>query len=164
MRYAFIFAIIVSTMGSANSADNNPCLPPPGGGLDKSLPCFFHSPFFHSPISEADYKVFFQSGSHDLTDEAKAVLDRQVAILRRFPELEIRLTGFADTHEAPDSVLMERLGKKRARAVGDYLISKGINPESILMIGGDHPPLIPKREDEKTLAAMRFVMTDTSDR
>jgi len=158
MRLAFILAIIVASMGSAKSAENNPCLPPLGGGLDKSLPCFFHS-----PIPDLDAVVFFQSGSHDLTNEAKDVLDRQAEVLKQFPELEIKLTGFADTREAPDSVLMEKLGQKRARAVGEYLIGKSINPESILMTGSDHPPLIPKREDEKTLSAMRFVMTDASE-
>ncbi len=159
MQLAFILAVILSSIGSAVSAENNPCLPPPGGGLDFSLPCFYHS-----PIPQADYRVFFKSGSHDLPIKAKAVLDRQAEVLKQFPELDIRLKGFADTREAPNSSLMETLGRKRARAVAEYLISKGIHPENLLMEGSKYPPLIPKRVDEQSLSAMRFVMTDTSDK
>lgn len=159
MRLSFILAIIVLSMGSANSANNNPCQPPPGSGLDKSLPCYYHS-----PIPEADYKVFFRSGSHELTNKAKTVLDRQAVVLMQFPELIIRLKGFADTREAPNSPLMEKLGQKRARAVGEYLIGKGIRAENLLMEGSEYPPLLPKRVDEQSLSAMRFVMTDASEK
>lgn len=157
MRIAFILSIFLSSFGSSALAENNPCLPPPEGGLDKSFPCYYHS-----PIPEADYKVFFESGSYNLTNTAKAILDRQAKVLKPFPDLEIRIEGFADTREAPEPSQMKALGQKRASAVGEYLIGKGINPESILMAGSEHPPLIPKREDEQGLSAMRFVMTDAS--
>lgn len=40
---------------------------------------------------------------------------------------------------------------------------QGVNAERISMTGSEHPSLIPKGVDPKTLSAMRFVMMVASD-
>ncbi|WP_316977337.1 OmpA family protein [Shumkonia mesophila] len=160
MRFPLVVAIVVATLAGPSVADGQECPPPPAkGGLDFSLPCWLLP-----PIPEADSRVYFGSGSFDLSGEAKATLDRQVATLRQFPALKIELIGFADTREAPSSSEMEDLGQKRAAAVGTYLIEKGVEAGRITAAGYPYAPIFARRIDDKVLAAMRYVRTKTSDR
>ena len=160
MRLPLVVAVVVATAGGPSVADGQACPPRPAeGGPDFSLPCWLHS-----PIPETDGKVYFGSDLFDLSGEAKATLDRQVAILRRFPTLKIELVGFADTQEAPSTSEMAELGRKRAAAVRAYLIGKGIEEGRVTAAGRPYAPIIPRQTDDKALAAMRYVRTNTSDR
>lgn len=158
MRLPLLIAIVVAIIGGRSLAGE--CSPRPAeGGLDFSLPCIAHS-----PIPETDSRVYFASGSFELSDEAKAILDRQVAILRRFPTWKIKLIGFADTKEAPSTPEMERLGLKRAAAAREYLTESGLAAGRITAVGRPYAPFIPRRIDDETLASMRHVRTDAVDR
>jgi len=160
MRLSLAVASVIAaaTIGSQALADECPTQITQGG-LDFSLPCYLHS-----PLAPEDSEVFFGPGSADLSAEAKATLDRQVAVLRRYPELKIELTGFADTREAPSSTERADWGLKRAEAVRAYLAGNGIDAGRITAAGNPGQVLIPLRKDEETFAAMRFVLTGTLDR
>ncbi|MBF0246927.1 MAG: OmpA family protein [Alphaproteobacteria bacterium] len=158
MRTFFILCMSFSFVGAAVSAERNPCLPPVGGGLDFSLPCLYHS-----PVSPPDDKVFFQPGSVELTPKTKMVLNRQAAILKPFPNLEVRLTGYADPREAPSAQSRVELGKKRAIAVRDYLVGQGMDERRIKPAGSDDVPYLTRQMEERNLADMRHVWTDASD-
>lgn len=157
---ALIIPAIVMALGGQAASGDDRCPPTPAkGGLDFSLPCIPHS-----PIPETDKSVHFGSGSFVLSKDAKAILERQAEILRRFPNLMIEIIGFADIVEAPGSQEKAELGQKRAEAVREYLIGKGIDAGLVTAIGREYAPIIPSQIDEKTLAAMRYVWTKTLDR
>jgi len=160
MRFPLVVAVVVATAGSPSAADGQECPPRPAhGGLDFSLPCRLHS-----PIADTDGKVYFGAGSSVLSGEAKATLDRQIAILRQFPTMKIELVGFADTREAPSTSEMAELGRKRAAAAREYLIGNGIEAGRVTAAGRPYAPIIARQTDDKVLAAMRYVQTNTSDR
>ena len=160
MRLSFAVASLIAaaTIGSQALAGECPSRVTQGG-LDFSLPCYLHS-----PLAPEDNKVFFEAGSADLSAEAKATLDRQAAVLRRYPEMKIELTGYADTREAPSSTERADWGRKRAEAVRAYLAENGIDAGRISANGSPGQVLIPLRKDEETYAAMRFVFTGALDR
>ena len=58
-----------------------------------------------------------------------AVLDRLIAILQEYPDLEIRLESHTDS-QGSDEYNM-RLSERRATAAYDYLKSKGVDPSRI---------------------------------
>lgn len=158
MRLPLAAAVIVAIISGQSAADE--CSPRPAkGGLDYSLPCIMQS-----PIPETDSRVYFGSGSSLLSEKAKAALDQQIAILLQFPSLKIELTGFADTKEAPSAPEMAQLGLKRAAAVREYLIENGIEAGRVTASGWPYAPIIARRLGDQTLALMRHVRTDTSNR
>lgn len=158
VRLPLLIAIVVAFIGGRSLAGE--CSPRPAeGGLDFSLPCIAHS-----PIPETDSRIYFGSGSSDLSGEAKAILDRQAVILRRFPTWKIELIGFADTKEAPSTPEMVGLGLKRAVAAREYLIESGLAAGRITVVGRPYAPFIPRQIDDETLASMRHVWTDAVDR
>lgn len=124
------------------------------GGLDFSLPCTWHS-----PIPAADSVIAFASGSANLSAEAQAILDRQAAVLARFPNDPVELVGHADTVEAPTPSDQAALSQSRAEAARTYLIAQGIAPGRITASGRDAPLMIPRQLTPDTLARMRVVFT-----
>ncbi|MBF0269084.1 MAG: OmpA family protein [Alphaproteobacteria bacterium] len=161
MLKAFLPTLKLLLLASPLAWADSPSCPEdkPRNGIDYSLPCFLHS-----PIEEADAKIFFPSGTALLTLQAKATLDRQTTILLAYPELLAITEGFVDSKESRALQTPSNLALKRARAAREYLIQKGIAEERIESVASPTPALIPRQEDEKTLATMRFVRTRTQER
>jgi len=88
---------------------------------------------------QADEKVIVFGDTHfdfaqsSLTPEARVLLDTDVQVLKDNPAIHVRMAGYtsAQGSEAVNQILSE----KRAKAVQDYLIKKGIAPERITVIG-----------------------------
>ena len=77
--------------------------------------------------------VFFDFDSYALTAEDRSRLDQMADLLKRFSNIDVEITGYTDaigTYE-----YNERLSLNRARAVSDYLVSKGIPKERLKTIG-----------------------------
>ncbi|OHC73282.1 MAG: hypothetical protein A3G18_11820 [Rhodospirillales bacterium RIFCSPLOWO2_12_FULL_58_28] len=150
-----IVAVVIAVFVSQAAAGDIRCPAPPlKSGPDFSLPCILHS-----PIPETDDVVYFGSGSFVLSKDAKAILDRQAEILLQIPNLMIETIGFVDIAEAPADSEKAELGRKRAAVVREYLIGKGIDAGRVTASGRDYAPIIPRRQNEETLAAMRYVRT-----
>ena len=68
-----------------------------------------------------------------LSQEAKALLDKDVQSLKDNPNIHVRMAGYTSA-EGTEAINQE-LSEKRATTVRDYLIEKGIAPERITVIG-----------------------------
>ncbi len=64
-----------------------------------------------------------------LTDDAKAVIDANVAILNAHPEVNIVVEGHTDS--TGSEAYNQKLGMRRALSAKKYLVTKGIAPERI---------------------------------
>ncbi len=75
-----------------------------------------------------------------LTRKAKAILDRNIEMMRRNPHYKFRVAGY--TSAAATTQYNQTLSVNRARAVKDYLIHHGgIAPDRLTTIGfGDKRP------------------------
>lgn len=69
-------------------------------------------------------RVFFQTDSVSLTSDARAILDRQVAFLKRYPTVQLRIEGHADERGTREYNLA--LGDRRANSVKEYLMAQGV--------------------------------------
>ena len=70
--------------------------------------------------------LLYSCGYSALTDEHKTQLDRVAERIDASSDKIFKVEGFADSSTGTPSV-NERLAKKRARIVADYLIEKGVD-------------------------------------
>jgi len=85
-----------------------------------------------TPGSQQDFvvnvgdRVFFQTDSSQLTAEAVATLDKQAQWLNAYPQYgQFTIEGHADERGTREYNIA--LGARRAQAVRDYLISRGVS-------------------------------------
>jgi len=77
--------------------------------------------------------IFFEYEKADLSSTSRAELNRVLALMNEYPNLKIEVSGHTDNVGSRDYNL--RLSTRRAQAVADYLISKGIASGRIKSVG-----------------------------
>jgi peptidoglycan-associated lipoprotein len=92
-------------------------------------------------------RVQFALDRYDLTPEAEATLQRQAALLQRYPQVAITIEGHADERGTREYNLA--LGERRADTVRNYLIALGIPAEriTVLSYGKERPECVEAAED-----------------
>jgi NitT/TauT family transport system substrate-binding protein len=100
------------------------------------------------PILVKTVSIFFPSGSSNLDENAKAVLDTQVVDLAAtFGSAYMRISGNTDNVGGRDANL--RLSKARADAVTRYLVSKGFDRNKFEVVGnGPDKPVASNDTDD----------------
>jgi outer membrane protein OmpA-like peptidoglycan-associated protein len=78
----------------------------------------------------------------DIRPEATVALDRLIAMLKEYPDLQIRIESYTDSQGSDEYNML--LSKKRARAAFDYVVSKGIDPNRLLYQGFGETKLLNK--------------------
>ncbi|HYF22494.1 MAG TPA: peptidoglycan-associated lipoprotein Pal [Caulobacteraceae bacterium] len=106
-----------------------PYTPPPGGGVTtQPVPGTV-------PGSEQDFvvnvgdRVYFDLDQHELRDDARPSLDAQAQWLARYPAVRVRIEGNADERGTREYNFA--LGARRAEAVRNYLVGRGVSPSRI---------------------------------
>ncbi len=83
-------------------------------------------------IVEIDY-INYELDKSDVNSGAAKILDKLVALLKEYPDLEMRIESHTDSRGSDEYNML--LSKKRARAAFDYVVSKGIDPDRLLYQG-----------------------------
>jgi len=83
--------------------------------------------------------ITFKTGSADLNASFFKVLDGVALVLKKYDKTVIEVAGHTDS--VGESDYNQALSERRANAVAQYMISKGIKQERIITIGGgeNHP-------------------------
>lgn len=92
--------------------------------------------------------VNFQFNKADLSPEARKTLDIQAKWILQFPEIRFRVYGHTDL--VGSAGYNKRLGMRRARAVVNYLVSRGISRSRLeaVVSYGESRPLIQTEQRE----------------
>lgn len=91
--------------------------------------------------------VFFDTDKYILKNQSKVELDKLADFLTKNPTLNIELGGHTDN--VGDKKHNQALSENRAKAVCDYLISKGIAKDRLTYRGyGDTRPVVPNDSEE----------------
>jgi peptidoglycan-associated lipoprotein len=121
-----------------------PYVPPKGPGPVDTRPIPGSTQDFI--INVGDF-VYFDLDSYDVRSDAMPVLDAQAAWLRRYPNVQIRIEGNCDERGTREYNLA--LGSRRANAVKDYLVSRGVSPTRIMTLSnGKERPVNPGTDEE----------------
>lgn len=83
-------------------------------------------------VVEIDY-INYELDKSDIKPDVMATLDKLIALLKEFPDLEMRIESHTDSRGSDDYNML--LSKKRAKAAFDYVVSKGIDPKRLLYHG-----------------------------
>ncbi|MDP2890434.1 MAG: OmpA family protein [Bacteroidota bacterium] len=83
-------------------------------------------------VIELEY-INYELDKSDVGKEMMATLDKLIALLAEFPDLEIRIESHTDSRGSDEYNML--LSKKRARAAFDYVVSKGVDPNRLLYQG-----------------------------
>ncbi len=90
--------------------------------------------------------INFKLRSANLLKNSLPILDRAVEVLKSYPEIKLEISGHTDNRGKAD--FNRDLSQKRAEAVRDYFVLKGISPERIVAIGyGMDRPLSDNRTE-----------------
>ncbi|MEM7074507.1 MAG: OmpA family protein [Pseudomonadota bacterium] len=109
--------------------------------------------------NEVPPTVNFAFNKSYLDDQARARLREQARWIKQFPEVRFRVYGFTDLVGSPS--YNKRLGKRRADAVVNYLISQGISRsrlEAVVSFGETRPVIDtpgPERKNRRAVTEVR---------
>ena len=91
-----------------------------------------------TPGSVADFRqnvgdrVFFESDSTELSQQAVGTLEKQAQWLRTYPQYSFLIEGHADERGTREYNIA--LGARRAQAVREYLVSRGVQGQRMRTI------------------------------
>jgi peptidoglycan-associated lipoprotein len=92
-------------------------------------------------------RVFFALDSYALSVEAQAILVRQAAWLSSYPSVNVLVAGNADERGTREYNLA--LGARRAQAVKDFLVSRGVPAGRVATVSyGKERPIDPRPNEE----------------
>lgn len=117
-----------------------------GGSASGSAPVQVVPGSIQDFIVNVGDRVFFDFDSSTLTAKAQETLDKQAAWLSRISTATITVEGHADERGTREYNLA--LGDRRANAVKDYLISKGVaaNRVKTISYGKERPAVLGSNE------------------
>lgn len=105
------------------------------------------------PGSEQDFvvnvgdRVYFDFDQYEIRSDARPILDAQAAWLNRYRSVTVRLEGNADERGTREYNFA--LGGRRANAVREYLVARGVDPARIETISyGKERPIDPGSNEE----------------
>ncbi|MBW2431520.1 MAG: DUF3568 family protein [Deltaproteobacteria bacterium] len=84
-------------------------------------------------LHDTIFIIYFNQSSNELTDQAKAKLDRVVEFMRNNPMVDATLNGYTDSYGAKS--YNEMIAEVRASMVKAYLVGKGIPSSKIQAFG-----------------------------
>ena len=91
--------------------------------------------------------IHFERDSAQLREDALPALDEAVAILKRYPGIKVEIAGHTDSTSS--EAYNQRLSTRRAQAVLDYVVDKGIPADSVTAKGyGEATPIADNGTDE----------------
>jgi outer membrane protein OmpA-like peptidoglycan-associated protein len=94
-----------------------------------------------------EIQTYFTLNSAELRSSQKVLLDRKIEIMKQYPHMRIQVAG--NTCDLGTAVLNGNLGLYRAKAVRDYMISKGISESRVVITTKSYNnPLLPNVSEE----------------
>ncbi len=91
--------------------------------------------------------ITFATGKADITPESEGTLQQALKTLNTYKEISVEISGHTDN--VGNAKSNQRLSERRANAVRDWLISKGIDGNRITAVGyGQDKPIAPNDTKE----------------
>ncbi len=91
--------------------------------------------------------ITFATGKADITPESEGTLQQALRTLNTYSEISVEISGHTD--DVGNARSNQVLSEKRANAVRDWLISKGVDGSRITAVGyGEDKPIVPNDSKE----------------
>ena len=113
-------------------------------------------------------KIYFAFDQYELTNRAKRYLSSIVGVLNEVPDAKIAIDGHASS--LGDATYNEILSQKRAHAVAEFLVNKGVDRDRIVAVGygsrvpneenADHAEPLDRRVEVKVVLQPAEIITN----
>jgi len=101
----------------------------------------------------------FEQGKTALSDDAKEVLFKLVEVMKQTPDMKLKVEGHTSSEGTDD--VNQLLSEARAKAVVEFLISRGIEPERLSYEGlGSSRPINAENPEAPENRRTEFIVTD----
>ncbi len=80
--------------------------------------------------------INFATDSSEIPAENKAILDKAAELIKQIPDAHLKITGHTDNQGTLE--YNQKLSESRAKAVHDYLVSKGVSDEKLEILGNSY--------------------------
>jgi outer membrane protein OmpA-like peptidoglycan-associated protein len=91
--------------------------------------------------------ITFATGKADITQESEATLEKALKTLNTYNEITVEISGYTDN--VGNAKSNQKLSEKRANAVKDWLVSKGVDASRLTAVGyGQENPIAPNDTKE----------------
>jgi outer membrane protein OmpA-like peptidoglycan-associated protein len=77
--------------------------------------------------------ITFASGGANISPESQEILDKAYKTLKAYPDMVVEIRGYTDN--TGNRAFNVKLSERRAIAVKNYLVSKGISPDRLIAKG-----------------------------
>lgn len=102
--------------------------------------------------------LYFDANKYDIKPECESVLGDLARFLRNNPDVKVEVGGH--TNNNPDDKFANELSTKRAKAVAEWLVAKGVTPTQVQHKGyGKTRPLLPNINPESRKKNQRVEIT-----
>jgi outer membrane protein OmpA-like peptidoglycan-associated protein len=109
----------------------------------------------HKEIAHKFENVLFDFDRYELKPQYHSVLDEAVAMLSQYPATKVEIQGYTDNIGTAE--YNQRLSEKRARAVKNYFVHKGVEGDRLFPKGFGFMTNVASNEDETGRALNRRV-------
>lgn len=121
--------------GIRDPDDRCPATPETRNGFEDLDGCIDELPAELTAITGVIKGLEFDPDKDKIRAKSRRVLDRIVAVLQRYPQVRIELAGHVDSRSV--AAYTGLLSHKRADAIRDYFVDKGVDPTRIETRGAD---------------------------
>ncbi len=126
-------AIIGAAVGGASGAIIGNKMDKQAKEIEQNVPGAKVTRVGEGIVVEFSSKILFDFNKSDLSANAKSNLTQLVSILNSYPDTDIEVQGHTDN--VGSNSYNKKLSQERATAVAENLISKGIRPNRITIVG-----------------------------
>jgi outer membrane protein OmpA-like peptidoglycan-associated protein len=110
------------------------------------------------PLAPRNFTLYFISDSDRLTEESRAAFEEVFAEVARRPAAEVVVTGHTD--RAAEADYNDSLSLKRAEAVRQLLVGRGLPADSVIAAGrGEREPLVASADGVREARNRRVEIT-----
>lgn len=159
VKLALIAGAVLSLAACASHPKPEPAPPPPPPPPEAPPPPppppppVAEQPTGPVPGSTQDFvinvgdRVYFDYNAYSVRADAGPILDKQSEWLRRYPQVKVRIEGNCDERGTREYNMA--LGARRANAVRDYLVGRGVDAGRIETVSyGKERPIDPGTTDD----------------
>ena len=108
---------------------------------------------FKNDLNAVGDRVYFATDTYKLNPEARAILDKQIQLLSRYPAIKLVIEGHADERGTREYNLA--LGDRRAQSVKNYLTDNGISASRLRTLSYGQEKPVALGSDEASWAQNR---------
>ncbi len=120
--------------GDGINDDEDKCPDEPGIAANKGCPDI------QPKMNELAKLILFNTRSTVIAKKAYPIMDQVVALMKKYPDFKLEIEGHTDN--IGSAVVNQKLSQKRADAIKNYFLNKGVNTSRLYAIGyGKEKPI-----------------------